>query len=624
MKSIKLLLIGFLLVGILLACDTSTVAPLTQAKPLTIVGLTNKVAPDLFDNVTVTIRAIDRYGKPVQPVTWTTTGLVNAVMVTPVDDEGATVKDGTTTIKITGANATGTITATAKIGDEDLETEYEIITSEKPLTKINVSPTNPTIGMMSGSGDIQLRALATFGSTKIDVTDDVSWTLVGGTPTGVTVDNVTNKGLVNVSSPVDTVFVEATLISGSVKVFDNTKVSSVSATIKKISITGAQVGIPIRKDESVKLSAIASFDVPVGGSATPIPVDITNDASWTSSIVTTMEVGNTVNANKGIATAITNSGDSTISASLSGITGTLVLTAGISAKDNFIISKTTLGDLFVGSDDQLQTTEIINGKYQPIKNIIQSDGYSCASSNTGIVTVDENCIVTGIKVGKSIITVTNDNKGTSIFDPSVQNIEINVSGKLESITIETDMIATPGDPYSLLQDTSVKLKASGMYDDGSGVPAEKDITDMVEWTTSDKKIASIDNRTIKGNVTAKSIGGVVTIKSSFDGVEGTIDIKITPTIVEVEIVTKKIEIVGKYSYILKAVSNTGGPVSGVNARFIWKATVDGIVDNEIATITQSGVLNVAPGIDGKVLVITVILKGFPEVNAIDTTTINIK
>ena len=631
MKLIKLLLIGLLSVGALLACEangTYLTNKKVQAPPLAIVGIANQLPPELFQNVTIKIRAIDKNGNTVKSATWEITGINKDVVM------GEVTADGTTTLKVTSADAKGTITAKAKIGDKKFEAVYEVVTSDNLVTKIDVSPTNPTIALNDSIANpaLQFKAFATFGSTKIDVTDDVLWTIAGETE-GMTVDSESNKGLVGVTSVVDNSSIKATFTSGIKEVFGETNVFSAVAVIKEIIINGAPEGVSIKKDESVQLSAIAYFKALADNVTTPIPIDVTNDALWSSSTSTIVKVGNTVDINKGLATIVANSGDAIISALFSEITGNITLTAGLSAKDNFIISTTIPGYLNVGSIDQLQTTEIIDGEYQTIKDVVKGDGYSCESSDPIIATVDDSCIVTAVKIGEAIITVTNNNTGSVIFDPSFYDIKIEVTGILKSIAIEIDTTTPAGfaTSYDLPVKRSIKLKAIGTFSNGIYDDVTKDITNAVNWTSSDIYLVTIDNETNKGHVTAKTKGGTSIITASLSGKEGvisgTFDIKIISDIVLVTITANSPTVAGvPYDQVLTT-TDLDGKVTVLsyaqNYNYLWTALVNGVADRALAVIKEDGKVYIGAKADKQPLVITAIYKGFPDVKGTITYTVDV-
>ena len=408
MKLIKLLLTGLLSVGALLSCGDNGVHISTKAELLKIVGVTSQVTPVLFDNVTIMIRAVDQYGNQVKSVTWEATELVHATLITTaVDDTTAT--EGIVMLKVTNADATGTITAKARIDDNDVTAEYQIVTSEEVLRKINVSPTNPNIALFDGDTDIQLKAVATFGTTIIDVTKDVKWEVIPRIPpvttpptpptpiVGVDVNNTDQKGLVTISVEEVDVKVRATLISNNISKNNETTLSSMNTTIKSIKIKGASTSVPIMSGEKVQLSAIATFNE--ANNILPTPLDITKKATWSSSVESVATVGNTI-LDKGLLEVIDYKDTSVITAIHGTISDTLTITA--TTPEPTLMSfalyppSTSPSEADTVFDLDIRETLITIGSETPANN----RDYTCEIvSGTGVVLADSGTTCDKLKTG---------------------------------------------------------------------------------------------------------------------------------------------------------------------------------------------------------------------------------
>lgn len=137
------------------------------------------------------------------------------------------------------------------------------------------------------------------------------------------------------------------------------------------------------------------------------------------------------------------------------------------------------------------------------KNVIWS------SSNSGVITVDSNGIITGVGLGTATITATAaDGKG------AVASIGLTVIKPVANISV------TPSS-MTLLEGRTGSVMASVS-------PADATYTG-VKWKTSDSAIATVDNA---GSVTAISAGSCTVSAISLDGnsVQGRITVNVKPFI----------------------------------------------------------------------------------------------
>ena len=475
MKLIKLLLVGLLSVSVLFACEgNSTTIPKkeTPAEPLSIVGVYNKVTPVLFDNVTIKIRAIDKKGKTVKAVTWDISNLVNV-------HTGIDVDNGTVSLKIKDGNGKGTIKAKAKIGNKDVKAEYRIVISDIPLTKINITPTNPTVAMNANISNpsIQLKALASFGSTVLDVTDDVNWTIPPPYPAPTTIITPLATGIT-----VDNVTIRATLTSGKLTKDGITKVAAKDSTIAGIEITGITKDVPVKSGSIVQLGAMLHFDVITddNGSITPEPFDVTEEVAWASSTPTVATVGDTAIADigdsdlepKGLLTIISFEGTSTISASKTeyGDSATMIVTA--SPPDDRITTFTVKPFSGILSEADTKVSIEINETLigNDFETLADLKNYTCEiKSGTGIVYIDNGTSCDMIKTGtlmehlETVIVVTN----TIQSNLAAQEITITPSYNITPPPIKSFTVVAPDNSTLDKPDTTIPLTITEVYDIGN-------------------------------------------------------------------------------------------------------------------------------------------------------------
>jgi len=128
-----------------------------------------------------------------------------------------------------------------------------------------------------------------------------------------------------------------------------------------------------------------------------------------------------------------------------------------------------------GTAIKLKAGSIINGR---MKNNERGE-YKYFSSNTLVATVNSKGLVKGINPGDAIITAINSATGQS--KASVITVS---SAKLVSIEV------TPVSPY-LAEGSLHYFKAAGKFNDNT----VQDITNIVNWASSDSKVAAVSNMT---------------------------------------------------------------------------------------------------------------------------------
>ena len=181
-----------------------------------------------------------------------------------------------------------------------------VAAAQKTVTSIAVTP--PTVSFSAGSSQ-QLTATATYsdGSTA-NVTSTVAWTAANAS-----VATVNSAGLATGVGSGST-SVSATLggISGS----DMLAVAAGAKTVSSIAITPANAGVAM--NSAVQLSATATY-------SDNSTADVTSAATWTAAHITVATV-----STDGLVTGVA-SGSTTISAALSGVSGTDSVTVNMAA-----------------------------------------------------------------------------------------------------------------------------------------------------------------------------------------------------------------------------------------------------------------------------------------------------
>ncbi len=249
-----------------------------------------------------------------------------------------------------------------------------------------------------------------------------------------------------------------------------------------VSITVAPASSTITRGRSLQFAAVAHYP-------DNIEKDITSFATWSSSAVNVAKIGPS-----GIA-AGTELGAATISAAIEDMNGSTVLNV---SRDILSIKVTPASRSIVNGAVQ-QFTAMGTFSDKTVKDITSSAVWR--SSNTNVAFVDATGrAVAGNTAGTAVISASLGTKRGSA--------KLKVRRELISITI------MPESAMIMLHETQ-RFGAIGSYSDKT----TQDLTETVEWETSDASIAEIDQAQA-GRVIGKNKAGSATIRASFNGKSG--------------------------------------------------------------------------------------------------------
>lgn len=214
-------------------------------------------------------------------------------------------------------------------------------------------------------------------------------------------------------------------------------------------------------------------------SSAPTAVDITSLVQWASSTPSVATVSST-----GLAAAVSN-GDATISASYAGVTGSSTLTVKLGTSGTRTLSTITV----VPSAQTLMTVGehgqfLAVGTYTsyPLSEDLTNQ-VTWLSSDTTVATVNFAGLTNAVSLGSaSIIAETGGVVGTS-------NITVTSSTQPHELTALT-VIPTTNTSYTNVIGETVQYVAVGSF---IGDPTTQDMTNQVTWSSSDVRVATIDN-----------------------------------------------------------------------------------------------------------------------------------
>jgi hypothetical protein len=417
------------------------------------------------------------------------------------------------------------------------------------INSIAIDGENTTIELGVGKTK-QLKVSATVeGSTsKKDVTSTVVWTTSDASVVKV------DEGLVTALKS-GTATVTASYNNSS------TQVGSKSLITIKVTDTYTALTLDYKLDGKYSLDSSAS-DLTVTAKAkvdnTSIePKDVTADAEWTSSNagVLTIEKGQIT---------ITGSGEATITAKYAG------LTASFKAKVTSPYSGLKLYQTVGSTDTELQENEdlelIMADKEVKLraKTVLASDSNATndvsdkatwASTDNGVATVEDGTVKI-VSVGKATITAT--------YLGEQAKVDIYVRAPYEAILLTPSGDQTMFIDETLAMDAGVRVKAN----------ETQDISDDAEWSSSNKLIATVDD---KGVVSAKA-AGTTTIKASYQGVSKSFKLTVYPSVTKLEVEKDQLDVYLGGSASLPKVTGTklDGETIDLSNEITWTSSQENI------------------------------------------------
>jgi uncharacterized protein YjdB len=405
--------------------------------------------------------------------TWSSTNTIAFAVSNAAGQKGqaTALATGTGQVQATLSGVTGSATVTV---------------SASPLVSIAVTP-NPLSLVLGLTSSLVATGTYQNGTTQI-LTTQVAWTAID--PSIASVSNApSNAGQVS-GIAVGSTTVTATLsgITG--------KAAVTVFQAKLVSIAVAPATATITAGAKQQFSATGTYD----NGATP---DITTQVTWSSSNITVAQVSNAAGSN-GLATSLV-AGSATITATLTGISGTAALTVGAPLLSSIMIAPTT-ASIEVGGTQAFTVTAVYqNGTTAAVAG-------TWTSSNPAVATIaggpaGRRGVATGVAAGTTTITVT------------FQGLSDTATLAVTAVPTLVGLTVTPANPASILVGASQQFQANAVFSNGSTTV----VTGTASWTTSNANVASVSSGGGGplgggGRGLATGIGaGTTTITATFNG-----------------------------------------------------------------------------------------------------------
>jgi trimeric autotransporter adhesin len=358
------------------------------------------------------------------------------------------------------------------------------------LVSIDVTPASPSIA--NGLTDALLATGVYTDHSTHDLTSSVTWS---SSAVGVaSISNVSgSNGLATTMSPGSTAITAA--LGG---VSGSTSLTVTAASLVSLAVT--PVNPSIAKGLKSQFTAIGTYT----DNSTQV---LTAQVMWSSSDPTVTTVSN-ASGYEGLGTALI-PGSVTISATLSGATGSTVLT----------VTPATLVSIGVTPANPsiangLTSQFIATGLYtdNSTQNLTASVAWTCSDPAVASISnaAASHGLATSVSPGSVTITAASGN----------------VSGSTGLTVTPASLVSIaliPADP-SIANGTKQQFAATGTYTDSS----THDVTATVTWSSSDATVATISNASGSNGLAGSTGQGTATITAVLGAISGSTGLTVTP------------------------------------------------------------------------------------------------
>ncbi|WP_115709447.1 Ig-like domain-containing protein [Legionella sainthelensi] len=460
---------------------------------------------------------------------------------------------GTTTITAQYAGITGTTTLTV---------------TAATLTAIDVTPVDPSI--VNGTNQ-QFTAVGIFSNgTHLTITPFVTWS--SSDTTKATISNA--PGSHGLASAVG---VGSTTITASVGSMSGSSTLTITAaTLTSIEVTPVNTTLVTGSTLQYTATGIYNNDT---------TQDLTQDVTWTSS---SPAIANISNAPGSKGDVYGNAaGSVTISASLSGVSGSTGLTVTAPTLQSITV---TPNNASLANGLTLQYTATGNYSDGSMRNLTQEVVWSSTSTNIATVSNSSN--------SKGLATATA--QGATTITASYNNITGSTSLTVTAATLST--ITVEPSSASIVEGTTKQYSATGHFTDNS----EQDLTSVATWTSSNSTIASVSNVSGSEGLATGNGVGTATISATQNSVTGTATLNVTAaTLQSIKITGSGFVPVGESIQLTAVGTYDNGTTQNITTLVTWSSdnpfnvSVSNAVGSQgLATGNNPGTTNIRANLNG--------------------------
>jgi trimeric autotransporter adhesin len=411
-------------------------------------------------------------------------------------------------------------------------------------TLVSISVTATTLSIAPATTE-QFTATGTYNDgSKQNITGSVTWASSDTSVATISTSDPT-QGLAKALASGTT---SITATSGSIT--GSTTLTVTSATVTSIDVTPSNPDIPI---------GVAQQFTAVGTFSDSSKQDITGVVAWKSSSSGVASI--TVS---GLATAL-NIGSTTISATLTGVTGSVTMNVNAANLRSLSI---TPGNPTIAQGTKISLTA--TGTFNDGSTRALTNQVTWSSSDTTVATIASNGIATG-----QARTATGTTTITAVLGSVTTSTDLTVT----NATISSITVSPVGRTIPI--GGQVGFHATGLFSDSSS----QDITSIAKWTSSDTTIAKVGSG--GGSLlSATGVGaGTTNINATFSGVTGSVSLTVSSaTLVSIKLTPASAVLAPASTLGYNAVGvYSDGSQNGVNGTATWTSS-----DTSVATISGSG------------------------------------
>jgi hypothetical protein len=358
----------------------------------------------------------------------------------------------------------------------------------QPLANASVSGTvfNDTSGQVGLPGwTVQLLSGSTVVSSAVSGSDG-SYTISNIAPGNYTLAEVVQPGFIQTAPPPPGTYA-LTIASG--QTITGKDFGNIVAPLQSIAVTPANPTVT---------QGIQQQFVATGTYADDSMKDITGQVTWSSSNTTVASINSA-----GLASALA-PGMSTISAALSGVTGSTTLTVSPATLKSIAVSPANPA-ITKGTQQQFTATGTLSDNTtEDLTNQV-----TWASANTTVATITSTGLASALTPGTSDISAT--------FNGVTGSTTLTVNpAALKSIAL------SPANP-TIVQGTQQQFTATGTFSDNTTA----DLTNQVTWTSASPSVAVVSNTGLATGVKQ----GTSTISAALDGVSSSTTLTVGPPLI---------------------------------------------------------------------------------------------
>ncbi|MFV0574462.1 MAG: Ig-like domain-containing protein [Vibrio sp.] len=428
-----------------------------------------------------------------------------ALSWTSSDPETATISSSGDTKGTATGLKTGTVTITAKgsLGDVDKEATATFTVTDAIVIGLQVTPRDQIVPKGT-TGQFKAEAKMSDGTLE-DVTTDpaISWN--SDTTSVVTIDSTDNKGLAKAEA-VGTANITASGTIDGTLVTDSTTVTVTDAEIKEIVVTPQDQTVNAGFTQQYTAKAVYTDGV---------ESDVTTDVTWSSSNEDAATISNVDNEAAGVTQGLAttkNVGETTITATLDGQSGTAQLEVSDALPEDLVISPQQSRLVVDSTKAFTAMLKFSNGEYV---DVTDQSALNWTSTDPDVLTISnvtnakaENIAgrATAVKAGVVDVIASGTSNGVD-FRATANVTVVDTEGSVTSFKVVPEHSET-----AIRKD--IQLSARLGFDDGT----YEDVTNdpNTSWSSANTDVATVQGTGIVKGIVTGVTDGTATITAVYN------------------------------------------------------------------------------------------------------------